>query len=247
MISIRRRVLGFTLLEVLVSFVLLAVVLTVSWRVAATQKRVFERLLERQAILQAERTVSWVLSTEIGAGRPGHDRDVLTADVLDLRAFRGRGWPCAARVSPQGWLPVRQSGWRRPEPAKDSVVLLDGEGRRAAFDLQERAAGATPCRTTPGEYAEWWRLSGAGGLRATFLRYFERGSYHLEDAAFRYRRGRAGRQPLTEEVLDGRHSGLVVEGPSVVVRFHPLLRPDPSGGGAFAATDSGWVRSFREP
>ncbi len=30
---------------------------------------------------------------------------------------------------------------------------------------------------------------------------FERGSYHLADGAFRYRRGRAGRQPVTEALL----------------------------------------------
>jgi len=247
MISIRCRVLGFTLVEVLVSFVLLAVMLTVSWRVAATQKRVFERLLERQAVLQAERTVSWVLATEIGSGRPAKDRAVVEPDVLGLRAFRGRGLPCADRVSLDGWLPVRVSGWRLPEPTKDSVVLVDGAGRRAVVDLAERGSGPSPCRTTGNERAEWWRLPAAAGLEPTMLRYFERGSYHLEDAAFRYRRGRAGRQPLTEEVLDRARSGLTRNGASIVVRFHPLLRPDPSGGRALAATDTGWVRSFRAP
>jgi hypothetical protein len=32
---------------------------------------------------------------------------------------------------------------------------------------------------------------------------FEAGSYHLSEGALRYRRGRGGRQPLTEEVLAG--------------------------------------------
>lgn len=238
---------GFTLVEVLVSLVLLAIILSVSWRVAATQKRAFERLLERQAILQAERTVSWVLATEVGAGRAAYDREVVEPDVLALRAFRGRGIPCVGRVSPDGWLPVRMSGWRLPEPTKDSVVLVDGEGRRAVVDLAERGSGPSPCRATGSERAEWWRLPSAGGLEPTILRYFERGSYHLEDAAFRYRRGRAGRQPLTEEVLDGVRSGLMRRGASIVVRFHPLLRPDPSGGSALAASDTGWVRSVRAP
>jgi len=241
------RVRGFTVVEVVVCVVLMALILSVTWRVAATQRRGFARLVERQDVLAAERTVGWVLATEVASARAGRDRRVASPDVLELRAFRGRGFACAERATSEGWLPVRATGWRRVEPAKDSVVVRDADGRRAVLDLLERRSGAAPCGPGPEGDVEWWRLAGADGLRPVLLRYFERGSYHLEDGALRYRRGRAGRQPLTAEVLDGTRSGLAELGAAIVVRFRPAVREDPSGAAVYEAGDSGWVRAYRAP
>jgi hypothetical protein len=49
-------------------------------------------------------------------------------------------------------------------------------------------------------------------------RVFERGSYHLEDRAIRYRLGEAGRQPLTAERLES-GSSLVANGGGVSMRL----------------------------
>jgi hypothetical protein len=52
---------------------------------------------------------------------------------------------------------------------------------------------------------------------------FERGSYHLEDRAIRYRTGDGGRQPLSEERLE---SGSAFLGSAAGVDLHLRLRVD---------------------
>ncbi|HIF20809.1 MAG TPA: hypothetical protein EYQ27_02630 [Gemmatimonadetes bacterium] len=54
-----------------------------------------------------------------------------------------------------------------------------------------------------------WRLSVTPDEPVVLARLFERGSYHISGKALRYRRGGAGRQPLTPEVLDTPPSGFV--------------------------------------
>jgi hypothetical protein len=57
------------------------------------------------------------------------------------------------------------------------------------------------------------------------VRFFERGSYHLADDAFRYRRGGGGRQPLTVERI-GPGSGFSFAGEALHVTLEVLASPD---------------------
>jgi hypothetical protein len=231
---------GFTVVETLIALLLFAGVVQLCAAVAAAQRRGLLRMVERGDVLEAERTVWWVLSTETAAGRAGRDWAIAAPDVLELRAFRGRALICPGPVDPEGWVAVRYRGWRLPEPAKDSVLTLDVAGLWRARRLASRSTIEGSCRPEPGERSERWRLDPPSVHRLVLARLFERGSYHLEDASFRYRRGAGGRQPLTTAVLDESVSGLSAgPGTAVEVRFRGVAGRRAAGG---APVDSGWVR-----
>jgi hypothetical protein len=166
-------------------------------------------LVDREESLETLRTVWSVLHQEVGAGVPGRDWDLEPGShqAIRLRAFRGIaipcGWPPWAREGSVAWR-----GHRAPDPQRDSVLALGGEGEWWPVGL-DAVDGGTGGGSDPGEAQEAcsgafqgeggrWRLSQAPP-QVVFLRYFERGRYSLEDGAFRYRRGGEGRQPLTPE------------------------------------------------
>ena len=80
-------------------------------------------------------------------------------------------------------------------------MVVTGQGTVLFQALDRVEEGAGDCG--PGGAAPWdrWTLSGGVPSGAILVRYFEHGSYHLSGSAFRYRRGGAGRQPLTPETL----------------------------------------------
>jgi hypothetical protein len=96
-------------------------------------------------------------------------------------------------------LVVSYRGDRAPDPSKDSVLLVTGTGLSVVRALVGTGAASTPCPTWAGASTRW-RLDLGAPARVVVARLFERGSYHLADAALRYRRGASGRQPLTPEV-----------------------------------------------
>jgi hypothetical protein len=99
---------------------------------------------------------------------------------------------------------------------------LDESGVWTASDLLQRSPATTaPCRHGRGTL-ERWQLSEAPPATAELARVFERGSYHLNGSAVRYRRGQGGRQPLTADALNSTQSSFVA-GPGGSLRL--VLKP----------------------
>lgn len=208
---------GVTLPELILVAWLFALVLGAVAGFAAAQGRLVALTHDRVRVGEAVRVAQVVLGAELRSlGTP--DLSVLTPDSVRIRAVRGGGPVCEARGQE---LLVRYRGVRRPEPAKDSVVLV-------------RASTATPALAIAGVAADprcggALRLTVDGDLRDTDLGLalvFETGSYSIGDGALRYRRGAGGRQPLTETLLRG--GGLSVVAPdelTVALRFDPGVLP----------------------
>lgn len=202
---------GFTFVELLVSVLLSLSLAAGAFAMISFQSRAFTEMSATADRLDATRMVRGVLGSEIRDGRPDRDWRLLGSDSLSLRAFRGLGLPCGPPVD--GTAVVLFRGSRGPEPVKDSVLVLRPDGKWRALDLREASPapdsvefGTGPCSVSArGGPLEEWVLDGLeGGF--VLARVFEAGSYHLADAAFRYRVGAGGRQPLTPELLDDRRS-----------------------------------------
>jgi hypothetical protein len=192
---------------VVVCFLLTAFLLQTAWSVAAASRRTAVRLLERSEALETERVGWHVLLAEVSLGVPERDWGPAQRTALPLRVFRGVGELCPGGGSPSDGL-VRYRGIRLPEPEKDSLLMVDAAGSWRAVRLVQRASSEEVCGAWAGEAVERW--SWDPPVTGTLLaRVFERGSYHLEDRAVRYRLGAAGRQPLTPERLDDRASGFL--------------------------------------
>jgi hypothetical protein len=191
---------GSSTVEVLVCLLLMVLIVQLSWSVLVGARRAADRLTQRSEGLDAER-IGWnVLSRELGAGVPARDWTVESTRVLPLRAFRGLADVCVALASPDGAV-VRYAGMRLPEPAKDSLLVLTERGEWRSLRLTSRAPSTAECPAWPGVAVERWLWEPAEP-GVVLARVFERGSYHLEDRAIRYRAVDGGRQPLSEERLE---------------------------------------------
>lgn len=195
---------GYSLAEAMIALALaaaltlcLAGILGVVGRLASEQTRL-------GASAETERTVAAILGAELR---------VLTAadvgfgsDSVRLRAFRGAGVVCSATAD---GLLVGYRGVRLPEPDKDSVLLVWSD-TEAAFPIAAAFAGAD-CDgdggTAPTRLAVAWSAHASSAAPAVAL-VFETGAYSIGSGALRYRRGAAGRQPLTETNLSDAGSGI---------------------------------------
>lgn len=214
--------LGVSLVEALVGLLLTALLVQTAWSIAASARRTARRVMERSEALETERVGWHVLSREVGAGLHGRDWSLEGPRVLPLRAFRGLAEVCPELADADGAV-VRYRGMRLPEPAKDSLLVLSASGEWHAVELVGRTADGPGCPAWPVEGGEGWRVerwrwepSVRGALLA---RVYERGSYHLEDRAVRYRTGDGGRQPLTAERLDGTGSAFTVDAGALELRL----------------------------
>ena len=171
-------------------------------------------LARRAETLAALRVARAVLRRELRAGLSGRDWVVFPPDSIRLRAFRAVGRICPDTSSSLDAL-VAWEGVRRPDPEKDSVLLLSSAGHWSAADLVGVSPTGERCPASPGAIVDRWRFSLIPPGGAVLARVFERGSYHVSGGAVRYRRGLGGRQPLTPQVLDTPPSGFVSEGSSI--------------------------------
>lgn len=196
---------GFTAVEVLVALTLGLLLTGGAWSLLLFQTRTSTEAVSAADRLDAIRIVRGVLGSELRAGRQGRDWAVLGSDSLRLRAFRGVALGCGAPATRD--VRVRFRGARRPEPEKDSVLVLRSDGSWRAVDLvaaapaEDSVAGTCTPGAIGGALERWTLDEAVEGF--VVGRLFERGSYHLADGAFRYRSGRGGRQPLIPELLDG--------------------------------------------
>jgi Tfp pilus assembly protein PilE len=217
---------GFAFAELVVALVALGLLGSLSIRAYAHTATATRRLAERSSVIGAARAVREVLRVEMARGARGADWVVFPPDSVRVRAFRGVATVCS-RPS-DSTVVVRRVSGRSPDPSKDSVLVLDAEGRWRAVDLVSVAAepsctGDAPFDASVGSVGERWRLD-AAPADPVLLRLFETGSYQLSRGALRYRRGSGGRQPLTAAVLEG---GRIVDTLGAV-RAYVTLGPGPS-------------------
>lgn len=195
---------GASVLETILGVLLGALVLQVAWTLLSVQRRTVRELIRGGERAESARTIRGVLHAELRAGRADVDWRTMVDSVV-VRSFRGSGVPCGP--PDDDGLPVIHRGRTRPRPGVDSVLSLvpDGTWRVALLAGASPAPGACPTGRRGG--SERWVLDPAPELPPVLLRLFRRGSYHLSENAFRYRRGHGGRQPLTPAVLDDAASG----------------------------------------
>jgi len=190
---------GLTLPEMLVALLLGLLLLHLGLESLRRLESARARIAARTDLLVAIRVTTHVMRRELGLGFGGTDWTV-DEDSIALRAFRGTGLVCHSDSS-SAQLHVTYGGEREPDPAKDSVLLLTGDGRREVRAL-EAVLTPGPCPGPDPSRSATWVLSAGASPSVVLARLFERGSYHLSGSALRYRRG-GGRQPLTPEVFSG--------------------------------------------
>lgn len=184
---------GSSLVETLIVLVITGLLLGAVAGTLEHQNELVRTQARRAAFADALRVTGVVLQGELRWADPAYDVPVVAPGSLQVRAARAFGVVC-------GWQGTatlaRLRGIRRPDPDKDSVLLVPGE---AVLALRSATLAPDACRHGPDEQV--YRLTLDELAPRGALLVFERGSYHLSGSAFRYRRGLAGRQPLTAEVL----------------------------------------------
>ncbi len=113
-----RKEQGFSLLETVVSLLLLAAVVQGGWAVLAHPRPAASAVGARAEGLETVRTIAWLLPEELSGGRPGGDWWANGNDSLALRAFRGVGL-VKGGVVVDDHLRVCFRGVRSPNPEKD--------------------------------------------------------------------------------------------------------------------------------
>lgn len=184
---------GVTLPELLLVAWLFGLVLLGLARFATVQGRLAAISQDRVRAADVVRTVDVVLNRELRHSA-ATDR-ILTGDSIRLRAVRGIGAVCGAAGSD---IRVAYVGVRRPDPTKDSALLISTSDTRGSAHGIAAVSADTAC-------GGGYRLSvdPPPPERMGLALVYEAGSYHLSGGALRYRRGRGGRQPVTEAVLGG--------------------------------------------
>ncbi len=181
------------LVEAVIALFLGLVLVTGVWRASALVRGQVAVLERAAAEADARRVAGMLLDLEAA------DRvEPIRGGEVPVRAYRWWGVPCASGAGgvATGPLMIVWQGLRRPDPVKDSVVLVAADGRRQVVRVvgvagSSRCAGAGLALT----------LEGPIGGEPVLVRGFERGAYRIDDA-FRYRRGTGGAQPLTAAVFD---------------------------------------------
>ncbi len=190
---------GVSVMEALVALLLGLFLLQAGMSAVAQARTQHQRLVVRAEALAAVRLAATLLRQETSVGTEGLDWEV-SGDALSLRAFRGTGLVCGV-LSGSDSLVTSFHGYRRPDPSKDSVLLVYPEGGREVIALRGWAAASdTVCGGGPLEARMVLRLASTPPPGPVVARVFEKGVYALSGRALRYQRGAGGRQPLTPEI-----------------------------------------------
>lgn len=185
---------GFTLIEALISSVLLFLVLALAARATASVRSGLATIATTSERVEAARTARHLLdhvATSDGLPVAGPARNEVT-----VRFPIGWGVPCDA-----GWS---WSGLRAPDATKDSLVVLDRAGRSHTRSLDD--VGSLDCEPPEGFQARLLDFD-PPVPGAVLVRVWETGVIRIDDAV-RYARAGASRQPLTATLLQPARSGV---------------------------------------
>ncbi len=240
---------GHSLAELAVALFLVGFLGSVVATLLSGSMRAVTGLVERAEVAEARRTVGALLQEELGVGVFGRDWGLDGDRAVALRAFRGYARVCGPGADTGSWR-VAWTGDRAPDPDRDSLLVLGADGawrtaRLARVGPAPPAISAAPCSAGVGERVADWEVSGAPGPTPPHqgwspgagdppplvARFFESGRYSLEDGAFRYRRGSAGRQPLTPGIVAPESRFHLRPGGGIEVELHLRLRPGVSAPG----------------
>jgi len=214
---------GVSLVETLVATLLGAFLVHLGLTTLLRVDQFSRTLSYRHDVVMSVRVTRRVLQGELS--RAGRGEDLIVGDdSIAVRAFRGVGIVCVpigGRVAV-----VAYRGSRQVDPAKDSLEVVGADGSLTVLDLVGARASGTPCPIAVGrEGVQEWVTDRDLPTDAVLVRPFERGSYHLSNSAFRYRRGAGGRQPLTPDVWDDPSTKFERRGSTVRVTLAPADAP----------------------
>lgn len=196
------------LAEVFVTLLLGLLLTTLVWRDAAVIRTTLAGVAEQTARTEARRVIGLVLDAEAG----GFVEGGAPAGQVAVRAHRWWGVVCDT-LPRAGRATLLFQGLRRPDPDKDSLLVVSAGGRVEVRRLDGVRAVAG-CGATAVEVA-WAPHPDEPPPR--LVRGFEYGVYLL-DEAFRYRRGSGGAQPLTAAVFHPDSVQLAHDTDGVVLR-----------------------------
>lgn len=147
---------GFTLIELLVSLILLGLVGLAAGRLLIGQRRAASALLAGDlARRTTDQASAWIASelSEAGRGDSATDLLGLGPDWLTYRGWRLAGLACLVTESEVRIARTRVSGWRMPQPGRDSLFLYLGQdsipGSGAWSVLPLLGVGAANCGGAP--------------------------------------------------------------------------------------------------
>lgn len=127
---------GFTLVEVVVALVVSGIVVAVITRTTIVSVQAADRTRERLRMLGAVREAGSLLGRELNGLDPVRDLGPAGAESLTVRAVRGSGRSCGTDLGAIV-IPVSSfHAWRLPDPARDSILVLDAAGRWIAAALE---------------------------------------------------------------------------------------------------------------
>jgi hypothetical protein len=191
---------GASLAEMLVALlgtVLLGAAITA---LLTSHLRLAQHVAGRAETLDALHTSALLLTQETRGLHPISDIAGVAADSIAIRVFRGSAIPCGVNGTDAD---VRYTGARDPDPLKDSLLVITARSEEVAGLLAVSALAATGCIALPGETL--WRIVADSALpQQPLLLFFERGSYHFDNDALRYRPYGGTRQPVTADAFDTR-------------------------------------------
>ncbi len=151
---------GFTLVEMLVALILLAIVGGVIYKVLISQQRLTRAQTEQASLQSNVRTGALMLPTELrelGSGSiAAADIIHMDADSITYRAMRSTGVACNVTTT---MISVREDmfyGARPPEPVRDSVLLfveanpnISGDDTWVTLQINAVISGGAFCGATP--------------------------------------------------------------------------------------------------
>jgi len=115
---------GFTLVELLVSLVLLVAVTGSITAAAMSAVRSADRSRERARQEGMLREVAAVVERELGGVAPRRDIGSFAADSITYRAGRGSGFTCGVEGAAVVVRDADYRAWRLPDAARDSLLVL---------------------------------------------------------------------------------------------------------------------------
>ena len=153
--NIRRRG-GFTLVELLISLVMLAIVGNAMLALVITMRRITRKQSETAAMQGSLRTGFQLLQTELVELSPA-DLTELNSEKLRYRAMRGLGESCERTPTTIKVARANYSGLRAPTAGRDGVwVFLDADSTKTNDDSWiPLALTSVSASTCPGGGAAW--------------------------------------------------------------------------------------------